>query len=194
MDSKCLSERTRAGGSSYELGSRAELEFPKFLMPFVPGDFSSRYVPKTRILLGVRLLHRLRYYQMFSLDASFGYAWNETLSKEHVFNPIAITLAHLTRATDQFRTMLVANPFLRRSIEDQFIIGQTYSFTYSNQLEGDRKNFLYFRGGIDLSGSLIHAVQSLFRSDRGTPESPVYDRGRCVCRVFKIRHRCPTLL
>ena len=164
--------RAGAGGSSYELGSRAELEFPKFLMPFVPGDFSTRYVPKTHILLGVRMLHRLRYYQVFSLDASFGYAWNETLSKEHVFNPIAITLAHLTRATDQFNAMLVANPFLRRSIEDQFIIGQTYSFTYSDQLEGDRKNSLYFRGGIDLSGSLIHGVQSLFRRDKGTPESP----------------------
>lgn len=163
---------TVSGGSSYELGARAELEFPKFIMPFVPGDLSSSYVPKTHILLGVRMLHRIRYYQMFSLDASFGYAWNETLSKEHVFNPIAVTLAHLTRATDQFKGMLVTNPFLRRSIEDQFIIGQTYSFTYTDQLEGDRKNYLYFRGGVDLSGSLIHLVQSLFRRDRGTPGSP----------------------
>ena len=164
--------RTRVGGSSYELGSRAELEFPKFIMPFVPGDFASSYVPKTHMLLGLRLLHRLLYYQMFSLDASFGYAWKETLSKDHVFNPISITLAHLTRTTDQFKTLLTANPFLRRSIEDQFIIGQTYAFTYTNQLESGRKNHLYFRGSIDLSGSLIHAVQSLFRRDRGTPENP----------------------
>ncbi|HSQ75450.1 MAG TPA: BamA/TamA family outer membrane protein [Bacteroidota bacterium] len=163
---------TRVGGSSYELGSRAELEFPKFIMPFVPGDFPSSYVPKTHMLLGIRLLHRLLYYQMFSLDASFGYAWKETLSKDHVFNPISITLAHLTRTTDQFKTLLTANPFLRRSIEDQFIIGQTYAFTYTNQLENDRKNHLYFRGSIDLSGSLIHVVQSLFRRDKGTPENP----------------------
>ena len=163
---------TRAGGSSYELGFRAELEFPKFIMPFVPGDFSSTYVPRTRMVLGLRLLHRLRYYQMFSFDASFGYSWKESLSKEHVFDPISITVAHLTRETEEFKGLLATNPFLRKSIEEQFIIGQTYSFTYTDQMESDRKNHIYFRGSVDLSGSLIHGVQSLFRRDRGTPENP----------------------
>ena len=71
---------TQSGGSSYEVGSRAELELPKFLLPFALGDDSSGFVPKTRMVLGLRLLHRLQYYQMFSIDASFGYNWKETLS------------------------------------------------------------------------------------------------------------------
>ena len=163
---------TQSVGSSYEVGSRAELELPKFLLPFALGDDSSRFVPKTRMVLGLRLLHRLQYYQMFSIDASFGYNWKETLSKEHSFNPISVTFAHLTNTTQQFNDLLTTNPFLRKSFEEQFIIGQTYSFMYADQLEKDRKNHLYFKGSVDLSGSLMHIVQSLFRNDRGTPDYP----------------------
>ncbi|MEO8168769.1 MAG: hypothetical protein ABI623_11010, partial [bacterium] len=152
---------TQSGGSSYEIGTRAELEFPKFLMPFSLGDDSSGFVPKTRIMLGLRLLHRLQYYQMFSIDAAFGYNWKESLSKEHSLDPISVTFAHLTKTTDKFKELLNSNPFLRKSFEEQFIIGQTYSFTYNDQLEKDKKNHLYFKGSVDFSGSLIHLVQGI---------------------------------
>ncbi len=163
---------TQSGGSSYQLGTRAELQLPKFLIPFEQEEDSSRFVPKTRMVLGLRLLHRLQYYQMFSIDASFGYNWKESLSKEHSFDPISVTFAHLTRTTDKFKDLLKANPFLRKSFEEQFIIGQTYSFTYSDQLEKELKNHMYFKGSVDLSGSLIHLVQGLFRKDKGTPNNP----------------------
>jgi outer membrane protein assembly factor BamA len=162
----------QSSGISYELGSRAELEIPKFLIPFAVGGGSSLFVPKTRMALGLRLLHRIQYYQMFSIDASFGYNWKETLSKEHSFNPIAVTFAHLTNTTQQFKDLLATNTFLRKSFEEQFTIGQTYSFTYADQLEKDRKNHLYFKGSVDLSGNLIHLVQSLFRVEGGTPDNP----------------------
>ncbi|MGA9118380.1 MAG: BamA/TamA family outer membrane protein [Bacteroidota bacterium] len=164
--------KTSSGGTSYEIGSRAELEFPKFLIPFDVGSGSSLFTPKTRMGLGFRLLHRLQYYQIFSMDASFGYLWKETLSKEHAVNPIAVTFAHLTKTTQEFKDLLATNSFLRKSFEEQFTIGQTYSFTYTDQLEKDRKNHLYFKGSIDLSGNLIHLVQSLLGEKGGTPDNP----------------------
>ncbi len=164
--------KTISGGTSYDIGSRAELDFPKFLIPFDVGSGSSLFVPKTRMELGFRLLHRLQYYQLFSVDASFGYIWKETLDKEHSFNPIAVSFAHLTKTTQQFKDLLATNSFLRQSFEEQFTIGQTYSFTYTDQLEKDRKNHLYFKGSVDLSGNLIHLVQSLFGVKGGTPANP----------------------
>lgn len=159
-------------GTSYELGSRAELEIPKFLVPFPAGEGTSLFVPKTRMALGLRLLHRIQYYQMFAVDASFGYDWKETLSKEHAFNPIAVTFAHLTNTTQQFKDLLATNTFLRKSFEEQFTIGQTYSFTYADQLEKDRTNHVYFKGSVDLSGNVIHLVQSIFHEAGGTPANP----------------------
>ncbi|HEX9015518.1 MAG TPA: BamA/TamA family outer membrane protein, partial [Chloroflexota bacterium] len=153
-------------------GARTTLELPKFITPWTIEDVSTRFVPKTRIELGARLLDRLQYFKMLSLDASFGYDWKETLTKEHVLDPISFTLVHLAKRTPLFSALLTANPFLRRSYEEQFILGSNYTFTYNDQLETDRKNHLYFKGGIDLSGNLLYAVQSLLAGRKGSPENP----------------------
>ncbi len=162
----------QSGLNSYQAGIQAELTLPHFVMPFTLENKSSLFVPKTRLDLGFHLLNRLQYFQMLSLDASFGYTWKETPSKEHSLNPISFTLVHLAKTTPQFEALLKANPFLRRSYEEQFILGPNYTFVYNDQLETDRKNHLYFKGGVDLSGNLLHLAQSLLTRRRATPEDP----------------------
>ena len=162
-----------SGGNSYEIGTRGELELPKFVTPFRLDNVSSLFVPKTHIVLGFNLLNQLLYYQLFSVDASFGYNWKESISKEHNFNPLSITVAHLTNTTQKFNDLLSANPLLQKSFEEQFIIGQNYSFTYNDQLEKDRKNHLYFKGSIDLSGNLLQLVQSLLHQAQSDAKYPL---------------------
>jgi outer membrane protein insertion porin family len=162
----------QSGGNSFEIGTRAELDLPKFLAPFRFESVSSLFVPRTRNVLGLRLLHRLQYYQLFSVDASFGYSWKTSASTEHNFNPFSVTFAHLTNTSQSFDELLSANPLLRKSFEEQFIIGQNYSFTYNSQLEKDRKNHLYFKGSVDLSGNLLHLLQWPFTKEAATPEAP----------------------
>jgi outer membrane protein assembly factor BamA len=175
----------QSGGNSYEIGTRGELELPKFITPFRFGNLSSRFVPKTRFVLGARFLHRLQYYQLLSVDASFAYNWKETISKEHTVSPLSITLAHLTKRTSKFNDLLSANPLLRRSFEEQFIIGQTYSFTYNNQLEKNHKNHVYFKGNIDLSGNLLHLVQSLLKKHKASPDTPYRIFGTTYSQYYK---------
>ena len=162
----------QTGGNSYELGSRGELDLPKFIIPFGLDNDSSLFVPKTRLGLGVSLLHRLLYYQLFSTDASFAYIWKQSANTEQSLSPLSITFAHLTNRTQIFNDLLSSNPFLKNSFNEQFIIGQTYSYTYNNQLEKERKNHLYFKGSIDLSGNVVGLVQSLFTRHTATPETP----------------------
>jgi len=162
----------QSGGNSYEFGSRGELDLPKFVIPFGLENDSSLFVPKTRIGLGVSLLHRLLYYQLFSVDASFSYIWKQSVNTEQSFSPLSIAFAHLTNRTQIFDNLLSSNPFLKNSFNEQFIIGQNYSYTYNNQLEKERKNHLYFKGSIDLSGNLVALGQSLFTKHAATPETP----------------------
>jgi outer membrane protein insertion porin family len=159
-------------GRSIEVGTRATLDIPKFLVPFTLTNVSSRFVPKTRIVLGGRFLHRLEYYQMVTLETSFGYTWKENISKEHTFNPIALTLSHVTKTTQRFEDILQANVFIRRSVEQEFTIGPNYAFTYDDQFENDLKNHMYFRGGIDLSGNILSLVQRVFAGRGQSPENP----------------------
>jgi outer membrane protein insertion porin family len=186
-----------SGGNSYEIGTRGELVLPKFATPFTLENVSSRFVPKTRIVLGLSLLDRLQYYQLFSVDASFGYNWKESITKEHSFSLLSITSAHLANATQKFNDLLSTNPLLKRSFEQQFIIGQNYSFTYNNQLENDRKNHLYFKGSIDLSGNLLQLVQSVFVKPSATPDTPYEIFGTAYSEYYKcdidLRHYYNTI-
>jgi outer membrane protein assembly factor BamA len=175
----------QSGGNSYEIGTRGELDLPKFVTPFRLESLSSLFVPKTRMVLGVSLLHRLEYYQLFSVDASFGYNWKESITKEHNLSPLSMTFAHLTGTTQKFEDLLSTNPLLRKSFEEQFIIGQNYSFTYNDQLEKDHKNHLYFKGSVDLSGNLLQLVQSLFIKYAATPDTPYKIFGTTYSEYYK---------
>ncbi|MCX6143636.1 MAG: BamA/TamA family outer membrane protein [Ignavibacteriales bacterium] len=174
-----------SGGNSFEIGTRAELDLPKFVTPFRLENVSSLFVPKTRIVLGLSLLQRLLYYQLLSVDGSFGYNWKESINTEHNLSPLSITFAHLTNRTQKFDDLLSTNPFLRKSFEEQFIIGQNYSFTYNDQLEKDHKNHLYFKGSIDLSGNLLQLVQSLFIKHKATPDTPYEIFGTTYSEYYK---------
>jgi outer membrane protein insertion porin family len=174
-----------SGGNSYEIGTRGELDLPKFVTPFRLENVSSLFPPKTRMVLGLSLLHRLLYYQLFSVDASFGYIWKESVNTEHNLSPLSITFAHLTNRTQKFNDLLSTNPFLRKSFEEQFIIGQNYSFTFNDQLEKDHKNHLYFKGSIDLSGNLLQLVQSLFIKHKATPDTPYKFFGTTYSQYYK---------
>jgi outer membrane protein assembly factor BamA len=176
----------QSGGNSYEIGTRGELDLPQFLTPFRLENASSLFVPKTRIVLGSSVLHRLQYYQLFSADASFGYNWKESINTEHNVSLLSITYAHLTNTTQKFNDLLSTNPLLQKSFEEQFIIGQNYSYTYNNQLEKDLKNHLYFKGSIDLSGNLLQLVQSLFISHKATPDDPYRLFGTPYSEYYKI--------
>ena len=175
----------QSGGNSYLVGTRGELDLPQFLVPFRLNNVSSLFVPKTRIVLGFNLLDRLQYYQLFSVDASFGYNWKESLSKEHNLSLLSITFAHLANTTQKFNDLLNANPLLKKSFEQQFIIGENYSFTYNDQLEKDHTNHLYFKGSIDLSGNLLQLVQSLFYKQKATPDTPYEIFGTAYSQYYR---------
>jgi len=176
----------QAGGNSYEISARGTLDLPKFVTPFRIDYTSSLFVPKTRIVLGLSQLNRLSYYQLFSVEASFGYNWKGSISTEHTFSPLSMTFAHLTNATQRFDELLSTNPLLRRSFENQFIIGQNYSFTYNDQLKEDHKNHLYFKGSIDLSGNLLQLAQSLFLKRTATPDAPYKLLGTAYSQYSKV--------
>jgi outer membrane protein insertion porin family len=179
-------------GSSYQVGIRTELQLPEFIAPFSIRNVSSRFVPKTHIAFGFQLLDRLQYYQMMTADGEFGYTWRESLTKEHVLNPLAITFAHLTKRTDAFNALLRSNPLLKRSYDEQFTVGENYSFTYNDQLDASKKNHLYFKGTIDVAGNILYAAQSLLTGVKATPDHPFEILGKVYSQYskfdFDIRH------
>ena len=143
------------GYNTYRLGGEATLSVPRFMIPFVDWNTSNAFVPRTKFNLGYELFNRRELYSLNSFRASAGYNWKETLNKEHELYPFSVNYVQPANVTDLYRANIDSIPSLARTIEKQFIIGSTYSFTYSNQLEKARKNNMYFNGTVDLAGNIL---------------------------------------
>lgn len=143
------------GLNSYSFTAEGKLTFPQFIVPFYKPTSTTAFIPKTITSLSYQLLSRGSEYKLNSFKGEFGYNWKENQYKEHTFNPISVNyvqpiFASPTKRDDVYK----ANPALRYSLQKQFIIGSNYSFTYTNQMEDQRRNNLYFNGTLETGGNV----------------------------------------
>jgi len=89
---------------------------------------------------------------------NFSYAWRESIRKEHALDLLEVAYVRSGGISDEYQLELDQNPNLRHAIEKQFIIGPNYVFTFTNTMEQQRKNTMYLRAGLDLSGNILGLV------------------------------------
>lgn len=145
-----------SGKTSLELGLKNELIFPRVISPFkISDEFFDYSIPKTKTSISVDYLNRSKLYTLLSGTALFGYVWDANKYVTHQINPISINYTELTNTTPEFEQILTDNPFLRRSFEQQFISGLTYSFTYNEMVDTKRVHQKYLNFTFDIAGNSI---------------------------------------
>jgi len=149
------------GKNAYSLTSEAKLTFPKLLVPFFKFKTTNNFIPKTIISGSYQLLNRGGEYSLNAFKTQFGYNFKENINKEHNFNPISASFvkpsfppleSDPSKTTEE--SLYEANPLLRSTLERQFILGSTYNFTFTNQMDESRRNTTYFFGGVETGGNV----------------------------------------
>ncbi|MCW5907059.1 MAG: BamA/TamA family outer membrane protein [Chitinophagales bacterium] len=142
----------------------------RFLVPFRAKVFSRNTNPKTRLNVSYNFENRFDFdtsanvtflYQLHNFSSSFGYEWNERITKRHLFNPLTVSFYLLPKRGDEFIKRLNSNPILKSSFEEQVIIGPNYTFVYDNQRSSKDRIFMYFRGSLETAGNIIYAGYKL---------------------------------
>ncbi|MCA6073639.1 BamA/TamA family outer membrane protein [Fulvivirga sedimenti] len=157
--------KTNQGLSNYEFGIENVLTVPHLIQPFRIRYNNARYIPETKFKLGAKAQRRVGFYQLNSINANYGFEWRETATKRHKLYPVSLNFIDLARTTPEFDSLLLNDPFLARSFEEQFIIGSSYSYYFSSQEDKSRarkRHNYYFNGNIDLSGNLMRLGQNTF--------------------------------
>lgn len=157
---------------AFKFGITPQLIFPKFILPFRIKRTTSLFVPKTKIEANYTIENRQGYYNLNSFYVNYGYNWKESVTKEHSITPISINYVNTTDTTAAFNEILNANPALVESYERQFILAINYTFTFTNQVFAWKRNPVYFKGSLEFSGNAAYGLQSLFSTQKGTPENP----------------------
>lgn len=145
------------GFNVYRFGGEANLIWPRFISPFKMSS-GSAYVPNTKASLSYEYQLRTKLYSLKSFNGSFGYLWKENERKEHNLNILNIAYTSSNNVSDLYKSQIAENPSLQKVIDKQFILGTTYSYTYTNTMLKNRNNNIYFKGGVDLSGNSVGLI------------------------------------
>lgn len=152
------------GFNVYRFGGETNLIWPRFISPFKMTS-GSAYVPNTKATLSYEYQLRTKLYSLKTFNGLFGYLWKENERKEHNLNVVNIAYTSSNNVSDLYKSQINKNPSLQKVIDKQFILGTTYSYTYTNTMLKNRRNNTYFKGGLDISGNVVGLIFGANDSD-----------------------------
>jgi outer membrane protein assembly factor BamA len=145
------------GTNAYTLEAKAELNIPRLV--FLPRVRSARsYAPTTRIGMGYGLYRRINLYGLESATANYRYVWRKNDRVWHEVQGLEISYNNLYYTSSVFDAYLARNPSIRRSFQEQFIVGLGYTYTLSTQRGANDLSWWLLSAGLDESGTLLGAA------------------------------------
>ncbi len=147
------------GSYSYEAGASAGLVLPRLIIPDRIINTGKPVTRSTSINGGINLLNRTSFYRLNAVKASLRYQWGPSEQIFHTFYPFYLNAVKLLKTTSAFDSIIASNIYIRRSFEEQFILGIRYEFNYDDKTPVKPGNFL-FMGGIYTSGNLLSLISS----------------------------------
>jgi outer membrane protein assembly factor BamA len=149
-----------AGGifNSYEAGITTSLSFPRLLAPrFIPRR--RRQINWTRFSLNADLLNRPHFFKMAQFNMSMSYDWQATRRATMSYTPFKLTYTKLLNTTQEFDSIMAANPAVALSFENQFIPQMAYSYNYERTYNANNKvNFTF---SVQEAGNIFWGIYKL---------------------------------
>lgn len=173
----------KEGDTAYEISTDAKLNLPR-LIPFKLRKLNMPYVPKSSIGIGTGIFARVSLYKFNTFTTGLEYRWRKNDFLTHIFKPIDISVTNLIDATDEFKEFLLANPSIRQSFEEQFIIGASYNFII-NKLSPSYKRQYYINAGADPSGNLVALLSNLTGGSED-PDEKITIFGAPISQYFRM--------
>ncbi len=170
---------------SYSFNPQLELTFPHLIVPFDADTRNSKFIPTTRLSLSYQYLKRVNYFDMKTFSLDFGYRWKENIRKQHDFSPVGLSFTSLANESEDFKALLAANPYLKKSYEEQFIAGANYSFTYNEQVIPTKKLQLFFQGSAETAGNAFSLVK-IVGGDKPSADEPSSIAGSVYSQFAKL--------
>jgi hypothetical protein len=104
------------------------------------------------------------------VSVNYGYEWSNDRYR-HIFSPLSLTFVKPANITKTFQDSLDNNPRFARSFEQQFILGQDYTFSYTNQnlYVGKFKNFFFFRANVAVAGNVLYGITAATQKGDSKP-------------------------
>ncbi|MBL7939359.1 MAG: BamA/TamA family outer membrane protein [Flavobacteriales bacterium] len=156
---------TQGTTTSYEIVLNAGLRIPRLLL--LQGiKIGGSYTPFTNFNANYGFYRRIGLYGMRTSSSTYSYSWRSNARTWHELDVIEVSLNEPYYTSPEFDEFLSENPSIRRSFEEQFIVGTGYSYAHTTQQGRSDSNWWWYGGGIDASGNLLSSVKSFTEGER----------------------------
>jgi len=162
------------GQTSYQVNLDGNLALPRIVPFFLQAKTSRTFVPKTIFAGGFGIYSRVNLYKMNSFHSSIGYSWKRTENISHLFRLIDASFTRLVESTQEFEDYLNENPTVRKSFEEQFIVGGSYTFVNSNFHFKSRKHIFYLSESVELAGNILSLITRITEKSWPSAENQHY--------------------
>jgi hypothetical protein len=158
-ESQVVDQSLSAGRSFFntlEFGGDLSIKTPVFLLPFRFAKFSKRNRPQSAVRLGLSFQDRPDYQRLLTY-VNFGYEWNETTQKRHIFNPMELSLIRVFKS-QTFEDFLAQtnDKFTQNIFSTHIIVNNSHTYSYSNYLMNKVGNFQSIRTNIQFGGNILY--------------------------------------
>lgn len=173
------------GTNAYEIGAKASLSIPRRLLIGRGKRPVRSYVPTTRFEAAYGFFRRIGLYGLESASLSYGYLWRTSARVWHDVRIPEISYSNLYYTSPEFNEFLFDNPSIRRSLEEQFILSISYTYTRSTQRGNKDRSWMLMSFGVDESANLLDQVFQLARGPR--PEGGYTLLGEPYSQYVRVR-------
>ncbi|OJW15370.1 MAG: hypothetical protein BGO48_12270 [Mucilaginibacter sp. 44-25] len=148
----------------------ASLIYPRIILPFDFPNLAKFGVPHTTFASNFQLFYQKGLVERRSFINSVTYDFFETFRKQHSITPISIEFSNGTIDPIAKNELLSQNRYSYVYLigRTTFTSGSQYTFQYNANELNSYKNFIYFRGNLDVGGNFLALVSKLTNSPKDT--------------------------
>lgn len=153
------------GNEYIRYGAKADLSFPRFIIPFVRiRPEKSQALPKTILSLNYENRIQRNFYTTRSIRGDWSYVWRRNKEVEHTLAPISINFVEPRNINFETYDKIIFDPdtnpldvrrYLRILETKYLIMGSNYSISYRPEPRPFSRNQFALTGGIDYGGNLL---------------------------------------
>lgn len=167
-----------------EYAAEVGVTYPKFKFPFLPSEFKKKIQASTELATSFNYQERPEYTRIIA-GAGWRYLWTDRAQQSrHTFNLVDLNYVYLPKSSNHFLDS-IANPLLRYSYEDHFIMRMGYNFYLTNKRPASllsksfQRNVFTLRANAETAGNILYAFSNIVGQKREVDDS---------YKVFGIRY------
>jgi outer membrane protein assembly factor BamA len=155
--------------STQEYGLESSLRLPEFLIPFVKTEnFIKKYNPSTTLLASYDY-QSLPFYTRTVANASFGYDWKSGFYREHIVNPVQLSLVNVPYIDPVYKATILSSSYLAHSYDAVLIFGGSYSFIFNNPKIKNSRDYWFIRVNAESAGNFLSAIYKIAGAKKTGP-------------------------